>query len=222
MLAQPPPSDLLLIHAPKWVQALLGVLGGWGLFVIAFLDSSFFTLPILNDLLVIVFSVHRPELMPFYASMTSLGSILGCLVIFYLAHKGGEVVLRKKASAERIARIQGWFERNEFLAVAIPAVLPPPTPFKLFVLAAGVFQVRLRYFLTALTLGRGLRYFLLGFLAVSFREKSLTYLAYAQKNPLQVSGAVIALMLFGYLIVRLVQRYGPRRPAQPGGEPTAS
>lgn len=193
---------------PGWVQSLLGVLGGWGLLAIAFFDSSFGTLPILNDLLVIWLSMENPEKMAFYAGMASVGSILGCLTIFFLARKGGEVVLRKKASPQQMERMRRWYERNEFLTVAIPAVMPPPTPFKAFVLAAGVFQVRLRYFLAALVLGRGLRYFLWGFLAVQFGEKAVQVL---RNNYLQVSAAAVVLILVGYLLLRLGERYRARR-----------
>jgi membrane protein YqaA with SNARE-associated domain len=216
VLAAPPQLpewvNALLDKLPGWAQSLiltlLGSGGGWGLLVIAFIDSSFGTLPVINDALVIALSLANPRGMPFYASMATLGSILGCLTIFYLAHKGGEAVLRRKASPERIERIRGWYERNEFLTVAIPAVLPPPTPFKVFVLAAGAFQVRLKYFVAALAVGRGVRYFLWGFLAVHYGEQSITYL---RSNYLQVSGIAVAVMLAGFLVMRLVERFRNRQ-----------
>lgn len=196
---------------PGWVVGLLGSAGGWALLVVAFVDSSFGSFPVINDLLVIWLSLQNPEHMVFYASMATLGSVLGCLTIFYLARKGGEVALRKKASAEQIERIRRWYERNEFLTVAIPSVLPPPTPFKLFVLAAGVFQVRLRPFLAALVVGRGVRYFTWGFLTITYGERTITFL---RGNFLQVSAAVIGVMLVGFLVYRLVERHRARgRPA---------
>lgn len=204
--------EALLAKLPGWAQALihglLGAAGGWGLLVIAFIDSSFGTLPIINDALVIALSIANPSRMPFYASMATLGSILGCLTIFYIAHKGGEAVLRKRASQERIDRIRRWYERNEFLTVAIPAVMPPPTPFKVFVLAAGAFQVRVKYFLAALAVGRGVRYFLWGFLAVHYGDRSITYL---RSNYLQVSGVAVGVILLAYLITRLVGWYRQRQ-----------
>ena len=178
--------------------------------VIAFIDSSFGTLPIINDALVIALSLQNPGGMVFYASMATLGSVLGCATIFYLAHKGGEVVLQKRMSPQQIERLRGWYEKNEFLTVALPAVLPPPTPFKLFVLAAGVFQVRFRYFLVALVVGRGLRYFMWGFLAIRYGEQTIVFL---RSNYLQVSGVVVVLMLALWLIVRLVDRYSGRTEA---------
>lgn len=185
--------------------------GGLGLLVIAFVDSSFGSFPVINDLLVIWLTLQNPHRMAFYATMAMVGSVLGSLVIFYLGHKGGEVVLRKKASPQQIERIRGWYERNEFLTVAVPAVMPPPTPFKLFILAAGVFQVRLRYFLVALVLGRGVRYFMWGFLTIRYGERTIVFL---RSNFLQVSGIVVALMLMALLVYRLLERYRARqRPA---------
>ncbi|MFQ5662597.1 MAG: YqaA family protein [Terriglobia bacterium] len=207
-LLQTPANSSPLTNTPGWVHSLLGLAGGWGLLAIAFFDSSFGTLPILNDLLVIWFSIQNPNAMLFYVTMASVGSILGSLTIFYLARKGGEVVLRKKASPEQIERIRRWYEKNEFLTVAIPALLPPPTPFKVFVLAAGVFQMRLRYFLTALALGRGLRYFTWGFLAVRYGKRAEVFL---RTHFLEVSGAAIALMLLAYLLMRMAERYRARR-----------
>jgi len=205
----------LLVKLPGWAQtlitSLLGAGGGWALLVIAFIDSSFGTLPVINDALVIALSLQNPAAMPFYATMATLGSVLGCLTIFYLAHKGGEVGLRKKMSPQQIERIRGWYEKNEFLTVAIPAVMPPPTPFKLFVLAAGVFQVRVRYFVAALAIGRGVRYFTWGFLTIRYGEQTIVYL---RSNFLQFSALVIAVMLSLYLALRVLERYrNRRRPA---------
>jgi membrane protein YqaA with SNARE-associated domain len=199
-------------NLPGWAQALLGTVGGWGLFVIAFIDSSFGSFPVINDLLVIWLSLQHPQRMVFYASMATLGSILGCVTIFFIAHKGGEVVLHKKASPQQIERMRRWYERNEFLTVAVPAVMPPPTPFKVFVLAAGAFQVRFRYFIAALALGRGVRYFAWGFLAIHYGERTMVFL---RSNFLELSGAIMALMLAGFLTYRLIERYrARRRPAE--------
>ena len=209
----PPWLQALLDRLPHWAQKLiagvLGATGGSGLFIIAFIDSSFGTLPIINDALVIALSLQHPEMMPFYVAMATLGSVAGCLTIYFVFRKGGEVALARRASPQKIERIRAWFDRNEFFAIAVPAVLPPPTPFKLFVMAAGVFQVRFRYFLIALILGRGFRYLFWGFLAVRYGERSITYLL---NNYLQVSGVAASLMLLGWLIMRLAQRYSARRP----------
>lgn len=200
---QPPPVPANL---SGWVQQLVVALapfGGWGLFVIAFLDSSFLTFPIINDLLVVGLSIRRPERMLFYATMAAAGSVLGCLVIYYLSKKGGEVVLRRKAQPGQIERISRWYEKYEFLTITIPAVLPPPTPFKVFIISAGVFQVRLRHFLTAIVLGRAIRYYLEGFLAIRYGEQALTYV---RQNFLQVSLIAVLLVAAAFLIIRWLGR----------------
>ena len=150
---------------PPWLQSLVGSLGGFGLFAAAFLDASFLSLPVINDILVIRLSIQNPAAMPFYAAMATLGSLAGCVVLYYLAKKGGEVMFRKKVGP-RAERIRAWVERNAFLSIAVPSILPPPMPFKAFVLAAGVFQMPMRIFVVALVVGRGLRYFAEGILAV--------------------------------------------------------
>jgi membrane protein YqaA with SNARE-associated domain len=215
-LAQPPPESLLPAKTPGWVKSLVGA-GHWGLFALAYIDSSFGSLPILNDILLIALSIQNPDLMPTYAAMATLGSVLGCLTLYAVVYKGSEVVLHKKARPEQIERMRRWFEHNEFLTVAIPALLPPPTPFKLFVLAAGVFQARWQYFLVALLLGRGLRYFLWGFLAVRYREDTLNFLFYLRKHPWQVAGMALVLLLVGFLAIRLWDRWHTRRPAAASG-----
>lgn len=220
---QPPPVPAnlpgwvqqLLAKLPDWAERLilaLVPLGGWGLFVIAFLDSSFLTFPIINDALVVALSMLVPEQWLFYATMTAAGSILGCVVIYSISRKGGAVALRRRARPEQIERISRWYEKYEFLTVTIPAVLPPPTPFKIFVLSAGVFQVRLRHFLTAIILGRGLRYYLEGFLAANYGEPMI---AYVRQNLWQVTLMAAGLLAAGFLIFRLVGRAGARSVQTP-------
>ncbi len=185
---------------PHWMQALVGSVGGLGLFAVAFLDSSVFTFPVINDLLVIHLALKHPARMPYYALMATLGSLSGCVFLYYLARKGGELAFHKHAGA-RAERIRGWVQRNGFLSVLIPAMLPPPTPFKLFVLAAGVFQVPLRSFTMALLIARGIRYFGEGYLAVRYGAETGRYLA---EHKLQISLLILVVVLAVYLLLRLV------------------
>src|SRR6202165_6117353 len=124
------------IHLPHWLQATVASTGGLGLFLIAFLDSSVLTFPVINDLLLINLSVRYPARMPYYAAMATLGSVGGCLLLYYIARKGGEAMFRKNAGP-RAERIQAWIKRNGFVSILLTALLPPPTPFKVFVIAAG-------------------------------------------------------------------------------------
>src|SRR6266849_6189841 len=104
-----PPMDALAppIHLPHWLQAIVASTGGMGLFLIAFLDSSVLTFPVINDLLLIDLSIHFPARMPYYAGMATLGSVGGCLLLYFIARKGGEAMFRKNAGA-RAERIQAW------------------------------------------------------------------------------------------------------------------
>lgn len=198
----------MLERLRDWALSLVSTLGGLGLFVVAFLDSSILSFPIANDLLVIHLSAKHPERMPYYALMATLGSLAGCIWLYYLAKKGGEVMFRKR-TGPRAGRIRAWVARNAFLSIAIPSILPPPMPFKAFVLAAGVFQAPLRVFVLALVIGRGLRYFGGGFLAVRYGAAAGQYL---RENRLEFFGVIFGLIVASYLLTRFVFR-NPQPPA---------
>jgi membrane protein YqaA with SNARE-associated domain len=192
-----------------WKQKIIafaGGLGAPGLFLISFLDSSFLTFPVINDLLLIELSIQHPARMPLYAAMAALGSLLGCVVIFLLARKGEEAFFHKKAGKHAHA-IRRWVEKNGFGGVLVAALLPPPTPFKFFVLAAGVFEVPLASFASAITLARAIRYFGVGYLAVRYGADAMPYLA---AHKLQVSVFVIALVATSYGVSRLLLRQKPQ------------
>lgn len=159
---------------PGWLRALIGPLGGLSLFIVGFLDSSILPLPFVNDLLLIRFTIHSPALMPYYVAMSTLGSLAGCFWLYYLAKKGGEALYRRSAGG-RAEKIHAWVQRYKFMSVAVPAILPPPFPFKPFVLAAGLFQVPMSTFALALIVGRGLRYSIEGMLAVEYGEQASRY-----------------------------------------------
>lgn len=147
--------------------------GGIGLFVVAALDSSFLSFPQVNDLLIIYLSTKSPALMPYYAAMTTAGSLLGCFVLYGFARRGGEVFLRKRFSGERVERGLELYQRHGLLAVVVPSLLPPPTPFKLFVLLAGAAKVSPWKFGAAIAIGRGIRYFGQGYLAILYGEAAI-------------------------------------------------
>jgi membrane protein YqaA with SNARE-associated domain len=118
------------------VVAFAAGLGAPGLFLISFLDSSVLTFPVINDLLLIELCIQRPARMPLYASMAALGSVLGCVLLFFIAEKGGEALFHKHAG-KRAQAIHNWVVHNGFGGMLVAALLPPPTPFKVFVVAAG-------------------------------------------------------------------------------------
>lgn len=147
-------------------------LGGVGLFIVAALDSSFLSFPQVNDLLIIVLSTKYPERMPYYAAMTTLGSIAGCFALYVVARRGGESLMRRRMRGHHVDRALALYQRFGLLAVVVPALLPPPTPFKVFVLLAGAASVSPARFVLAVTIGRGIRYFGQGYLAVRYGEQA--------------------------------------------------
>ncbi len=184
------------------IVAFAGTLGAPGLFLISFLDSSVLTFPVINDLLLIELSMRRPARMPLYASMAALGSLLGCVLLFLLARKVEEAAFHRKVGA-RAAAIRHWVERNGFSGMLLAAMLPPPTPFKFFVLAAGVFEVPLASFASAIGLARVIRYFGVGYLAVRYGADALPYL---KAHKLEVTLLVIVVVGASYLVSRAVLR----------------
>jgi membrane protein YqaA with SNARE-associated domain len=184
------------------IVAFAGALGAPGLFLISFLDSSVLTFPVINDLLLIELCIQHPTRMPLYAAMAALGSVLGCVLLYFLAKKGGEAFFQKKAGARGDA-IRHWVERNGFGGMLLAALLPPPTPFKIFVFAAGVFQVPLWSFTSAIALARAIRYFGIGYLAIRYGENAMPFL---KEHKLQVAVGVIVFVLLSYLLSRLILR----------------
>ena len=156
-----------------WLYGAALALGGPGLFAVAALDSSFISLPQINDLLVVLMVTQHKGWMLYYAGMATLGSVVGCFVIYYLAGKGGEAFLRKRANPGRLDRTLALYRRHGLLALMVPALLPPPAPFKLFVLGAGLAGVRPVPFVVAIAVARGARYLALGVLAIYFGDAAL-------------------------------------------------
>ncbi len=175
---------------PLWLQKFIIVMGGGGLFMVAFLDSSVLSFPFVADALVMELSIEKPARMPYYAAMAALGSLAGCIWLYLLAKKGGEVYFHRHAKG-RAETIKEWVDSHAFLSVFIPAILPPPLPFKVFILAEGVFQVPLRTFVLSLLLGRGLRYFAEGILAVLYGDAVLQFLmVHSRSFALSVVGVL--------------------------------
>lgn len=156
-----------------WIYEFALSIGGPGLFGIALLDSSFVSLPQINDLLVVLMVIRNKEWMPYYAAMATLGSIAGCYAIYYLAEKGGEAFLQRRLKAAHVERALDFYRRHGLLALVVPALLPPPAPFKLFVLLAGVAGVRPLRFVLAIGIARGARYLALGTLAIWYGDAAL-------------------------------------------------
>jgi membrane protein YqaA with SNARE-associated domain len=186
-------------HLPYWLQAIVASAGGLGLFLIAFLDSSVLTFPVINDLLLIDLSIRYPARMPYYAAMATLGSVAGCLFLYYLARKGGEAMFHKHAGP-RARHIHAWINRNGFLSILVTALLPPPTPFKIFVIAAGALEMPVRTFVLGLLAARGIRFFGEGYLAVRYGDQAGLFLL---THKLEVTGITLFVVVTIYLAMRL-------------------
>lgn len=199
----------------SWISGVALTLGGPGLFVIAFLDSSFISLPQINDLLVVLMVLQDPDWMLYYAAMATLGSIAGCYVIYYIAERGGEAFIRKRLKPGHIERALSLYKRHGLLALMVPAILPPPAPFKLFVLLAGVAKVRPLQFVVAIGVARGARYVALGVLTIQYGQAAIDLM---QARGRDVALWVVAVLVGGALVWWLLQRRGRSRGEHSGGD----
>ena len=180
----------ILAIIQEWATGL----GGVGLFVIALLDSSFLSFPQVNDILVIVLSTRNPERMPYYAVMTVAGSLVGCLLLFRVARRGGDVFLRKRFRGPHVDRAMAAYTKFGLLAVIVPAMLPPPVPLKLFVLLAGAAALPVWQFAVAIAIGRSIRYFGQGYLAVLYGAQAMNLI---RQRTAEVGIGLAALVITG-------------------------
>ena len=187
----------------QWLVATLEPYGAPGLMIIAIFDSSFLSLPEINDAALMALSIKNPFRMWEYAAMTVLGSVIGCTLLYTVGRKGGEAMLRKRFAADRVDRIRGWYKKYGMLAVIVPSLLPPPLPFKIFVLTAGAFHLPWLRFMLAVAIGRSLRYFSEGLLAVWYGKQAIQIVA--DNSP--IVGIVVAgLIVAGAVIYVLMRR----------------
>ena len=185
------------------LRSLALALGGPGLFLVAFLDSTFLPLPGIADLLIVVMVARHPTAMPWYVVATVAGSLAGCLVMHAIGRKGGEALVRKRFAVDRVERAMRSLQRHGVIAVLVPSLLPPPAPFKLFVLLAGVVGISAGRFAAAIAIGRGARYFVLGILAVRYGSRALVYV---RENGTAVSLVAVAVLAAGFGALLLVRR----------------
>ena len=179
--------------------AILAAYGGPGLFGISFLDSSFLSFPGMNDAMLIYLSALRPYRAPLYAVLSAGGSVLGASVIYWLARSGRRLFGREKYSAEKRERARAWLNRNGFIAVLVMSLLPPPAPFKLFILSAGASRMNAVQFVAGLSVGRLLRFGAVAYLGVRYGQQAQAYL---RENFGWVSLLVVGVVVLGYWVIR--------------------
>jgi membrane protein YqaA with SNARE-associated domain len=177
-------------------DALVGF--GWvGVFAIALLDSALIPMPGGPDAVVMFFSHRSPAWMPIFAAAAALGSTFGSLFLYAIARRSGDVALRKFSEVKQ-EKVQRALEQYGLWALMVASVLPPPFPFKLFVLSAGAFRMPVWQFITALLISRGLRFTLEGLAAVRYGEQAAELL----KQHYPMIGFSVALLIMLALLVR--------------------
>jgi membrane protein YqaA with SNARE-associated domain len=158
------------------LSELLITFGPFGLFVVALLDSSFVPLPSSADALMLLLTTAKPRWMLFYALVATAGSAAGCLILYYVSRRAGQGALRR-FSEKKQKRVKDWIDRYDVISVLVASLLPPPFPFKLFVVSAGVFRFSVTRFLIAIIVGRGFRFLLEGYFAIRYGAQAKSVLA---------------------------------------------
>ena len=199
----------ILAKYTAWVWAILQPLGSWGVFCIAFIDSAFWGMPL--DPVVAGYCYASPKKAPFYIIMAAAGSALGSVIIYFIGEKGGELLLEKRVGKARMERMRDKFEQHEFLTLMLPAMLPPPTPFKAILLAAAVFQMHLRDFLLAIFIGRLLRFSLLAALTLMFGPQIVNFFGTVVIQHWAISLALFFAAIAGILLWFLSQKKRKRK-----------
>jgi len=185
------------------IQVLAMALGAPGIFLVAFLDSSILSLPEVADLLVIWMVTNNKSRVVLYVVSATAGSLLGCLLLYGIGRKGGASFVHERFGSTNVERTLNAFRRYGVLAVLIPSILPPPAPFKIFVLLAGVADISVSRFTIAILIGRGLRYTIEGLLALWYGERAM---AFIRDNGTTVALVLVALIAIGFVIYLLRSR----------------
>jgi membrane protein YqaA with SNARE-associated domain len=170
--------------------------------LIGALDSSLLSLPEINDYLVVGRCIKQPSAAFYFPLFAAIGSVIGCLVLYTIMRRGGQAVLRRRFKRENIERVERAYARYGFLAIAIPALLPPPMPFKIFVATAGTLGYPRWKFLVTVMIARSLRYYVEGILAVFYGKRVLSFLVDNGLVILGIAAAVLVALLLVYAIVR--------------------
>jgi membrane protein YqaA with SNARE-associated domain len=185
-----------IVHVPIYVA-------GPSMIFIGALDSSLLSLPEVNDYLVVARCYTHPKTVFFFPLFAAIGSLLGCLLLYTILSRGGRAVLHRRFRVEHVLRVERAYARFGILALVVPALLPPPMPFKIFVATAGVLQFPRRRFLLTIFLARSLRYYVEGTLAVFYGQRVLRFF---KDNGLLIISIVTGLCVVGLAIYLLTSR----------------
>jgi membrane protein YqaA with SNARE-associated domain len=184
--------------------------------LIGALDSSLLSLPEINDYLVVGRCIKQPSAVFYFPLFAAAGSVLGCLLLYTIMRRGGQAVLRRRFKRENIERVERAYARFGFLAIAVPAVLPPPMPFKIFVATAGTLEYPRWKFLVTVMIARSLRYYVEGVLAVFYGRRVLLYFKDNGLMILSITAAAVILIILVYWLAG--RRKAVAKEAQPDTE----
>jgi len=191
----------------RWLEVhVLGLpiyLAAPAMILIGALDSSLLSLPEINDYLVVGRCFRHPHAAFYFPLFAAAGSVLGCHVLYTIVRRGVQAVLRMRFNLQSIKRVERAYERFGFLAIGIPAVLPPPLPFKIFVATAGALEYPRWKFLLTVMIARSLRYYVEGVLAVFYGRRVLLFI---KDNGLVIVSIVATLVLVGGIVYLIVNR----------------
>jgi membrane protein YqaA with SNARE-associated domain len=177
-----------IVHVPIYVA-------GPAMILIGALDSSLLSLPEVNDYLVVARCYTHPETAYLFPLFPAIGSLIGCFLLYTILRRGGQAVLRRRFRIDHVQRVERVYARFGILALAVPALLPPPMPFKIFVATAGALQFPRRRFLVTILLARSLRYYVEGTLAVFYGQRVARFL--------QANGIIIVSVVSGICLIAL-------------------
>ena len=191
----------------RWLEVnVIGLpiyLAAPAMIVIGALDSSLLSLPEINDYLVVGRCFKDPSAAFYFPLFAATGSVIGCNLLYTIVRRGGQAVLRKRFPLQSIKRVERAYERFGFFAIAIPAILPPPLPFKIFVATAGALEYPRWKFLLTVMIARSLRYYVEGILAVYYGRRVLLFM---KDNGLVIVSIVATLLLIAGLVYFLIKR----------------
>ena len=195
-----------LLTIAKWLEenviSMPIYLAAPAMIIIGALDSSLLSLPEINDYLVVGRCYKYPSAAFYFPLFAAIGSVIGCNILYSIVRRGGQAVLRKRFPLASIKRVERAYERFGFLAIGIPAILPPPLPFKIFVATAGALEYPRWKFLLTVMIARSFRYYVEGILAVFYGRRVLLFMKDNGLMILSIAGSLVLIGVIIYLVIR--------------------
>jgi membrane protein YqaA with SNARE-associated domain len=203
----------------EWIKHVLAPLGPWGMLAFAAVDGSFMGMPL--DAIFVGYVYHDRSRFLMYVLLASAGSALGSIVLYVIGYTGGEVLLRKRLPPERFEKIHASFDHHEFWALMFPAMLPPPTPFKIVVLAAAAFEMNFAHFLLAIFAGRFVRFLIEALLTLWFGPEIVTLTGSLFAHHFAWILVGVGALAVGWLVWRRAKRRSAENKSAAGKEDSA-